>query len=258
MHDMSDRDLTAETREEQTKPVPRRLRRREALGAAFGGITAGAAGVYGLRAGGEATGRGPLPPGVEDAQAASSELTVADCVLSPEQTEGPYYVAGEPTRRDITEDRRGTPLILDLKLIDAGSCSPLKGASVEVWHADAAGEYSGFGSETEENFLRGGQRTDRKGGVRFTTIYPGWYTGRTTHIHVKVHVSGSTVYTGQFYFPDRVSAQVYGKGAYAARGEKDMANSEDGIYASELRMSMRDRRDGRRGFVGRLTLGVET
>ena len=125
------------------------------------------------------------------------------CVLAPEQTEGPYYVAGEKLRRDITEGRPGAPLLLRLRVVDASTCKPIKGAAVDIWHCDALGVYSGFGSGSgNRTFMRGVQKTDATGLARFRTVWPGWYQGRTVHIHVKVHVGGNVVHTGQLYFPD--------------------------------------------------------
>jgi len=108
------------------------------------------------------------------------------CVLTPEQTEGPYYIAGEKRRRNITEGRPGVPLLLRLKVVDASTCRPIVGAAVDIWHADALGVYSGFGAgRKNRTAMRGVQRTDRTGLARFRSVYPGWYQGRTVHIHVK-------------------------------------------------------------------------
>src|SRR5438093_198644 len=90
------------------------------------------------------------------------------CVLTPEQTEGPYYIAGEKYRRDITEGRPGLPLLLRLRVVDASTCRPIKGAAVDIWHADALGVYSGFGSGSgNRTFMRGIQKTDANGLARF-------------------------------------------------------------------------------------------
>jgi protocatechuate 3,4-dioxygenase beta subunit len=211
------------------------LRRREAL-VAIGGLAAGA--IWQLS-------RGPV---------GSSAAT--SCVLSREVTEGPYYIANHLTFRDITEGRPGVPLVLRLTVQDAGTCKPIGGADVEIWHADAGGEYS-LGSE---RFLRGHQRSGADGRVRFDTIYPGWYRGRTPHIHLKVHVGGSVVHTGQLFFPDSVSAAVYRTSAYRAHGEADTTNSRDSIYASaggsRARLRVRKRAGGK-GYVGAIALGVK-
>ncbi len=103
------------------------------------------------------------------------------CVLTPEQTEGPYYIAGEKYRRNITDGRPGVPLSLRLRVVDASTCKPIAGAAVDIWHADALGVYSGFGSgATSRTFMRGIQKTDANGLARFHTVYPGWYQGQCT------------------------------------------------------------------------------
>jgi protocatechuate 3,4-dioxygenase beta subunit len=216
----------------------RKLSRRGAL-SAVGGLGVGA--FVAACGGGSAT---------TDADAASS------CVLSPEVTEGPYYVDGALTRRDVTEGRPGVPLELRLAVQNAATCKPIAGANVEIWHADAGGGYSGVDGDTAD-WLRGNQRAGASGAVRFATIYPGWYPGRTPHIHLKVHVGGDVVHTGQVFFPDAVSAVVYMRSAYRAHGPADMRNASDNIYAqaggsrARLRMSRRGN-----GYLGRATLGV--
>ena len=157
---------------------------------------------------------------------------------------GPYYIANEKIRRDITERRPGTPLALRLKVVDTSTCGPIKGATVEIWHCDAGGLYSGFvnasagggggGSQPTDKrtFLRGGQRSDATGTARFKTIYPGWYRGRTVHIHVKVHVDGNVVHTGQLYFPDKLTDTVYRSAPYSRRPGRDTRNANDSIYGA--------------------------
>ena len=114
-------------------------------------------------------------------------------------------------------------------------------------------------TRTNNTFLRGQQRSDKDGKVEFKTIYPGWYMGRTPHIHCKVHVNGSTVHTGQFFFDESVSAKVYSKGVYASRGTQDTTNAEDGIFAgsqgrSTLKVSRRRNKKGKKvdGYLGKL------
>src|SRR4051794_8293062 len=135
------------------------LRRREAL-AALGGLA------------GVAFWRGAHSALAADAQADAAAV----CFLQPEVTEGPYWIANDLTRRDVTEGKRGTPLALHITALDS-DCKPIKGADIEIWHADASGDYS-LGSK---RFLRGHQRSDSRGQVLFDTIYPGWYRGRTPH-----------------------------------------------------------------------------
>jgi protocatechuate 3,4-dioxygenase beta subunit len=129
---------------------------------------------------------------------------------------------------------------------------------VEIWHADASGAYSGVNGSSA-TWLRGHQKTNAKGGVRFDTIYPGWYRGRTPHIHLKVHVGGQVIHTGQVFFPDRISAAVYRTSPYRGHGQADTTNPSDNIYAQAGGSRARLRMIGRpsaRGYTGRATLGV--
>lgn len=228
--------------------MPRRrlLRRREALVALGGGL--GAAWI--------ATRAGGVPGGLGGARPAAA---AARCVLSPEQTAGPFYSPGEPVREDITEGRPGVPLTLRLRVRDATTCRRVRAATVEIWHCDANGDYSGFSAGTEAaSFLRGAQTADRAGRVRFRTIYPGWYPGRAVHVHVKVHLGGRMVHTGQLYFDDAVSDRVYTRPPYAGRGTRDTTNARDGIFARGGAQSMLDLRRARGGYRGRITLVVQT
>jgi protocatechuate 3,4-dioxygenase beta subunit len=219
---------------------PVTLRRRDALAAAASGL-----GVLWTASCGGSGG------------AAAAERTSASCTLTRELTEGPYWIDTNLARRDITEDRDGVPLRLVLSVQDAGTCRALAGADVEIWHADADGEYSGFdgGAQTATRYLRGHQKTGAKGRAVFDTIYPGWHRGRTPHIHLKVHVAGNEVHTGQLFFRDSVSAVVYETRHYRTRGEAETSNAEDGIYEAASRLALRRRRAG--GYLGRMTLNVE-
>jgi protocatechuate 3,4-dioxygenase beta subunit len=218
------------------------LSRREAIA---GAAAAGAgAGLFVL-----------LRGGPDDADSAPS--AAPSCVLAPEQTEGPYYVDNHLIRRDIRDGKKGVPLSLRLQVLNASTCKPIAGATVEVWHCDAAGAYSGFNAPGK--FCRGGQRSNSTGWVTFKTIYPGWYQGRTTHIHVKVHVGGQEVHTGQLYFADATTAAIYrSRSPYKARGQKDTPNSADMVFGSGGRKSMLRLAKSGSGYVGRLALGVRT
>jgi protocatechuate 3,4-dioxygenase beta subunit len=169
----------------------------------------------------------------------STGLTPADfeglgpCTLTPEQTEGPFYADLDMMRRDITESHPGHPLRLGIRVVDS-RCEPVPGALVDVWHCDVEGDYSAYadGSGGDDagpgtTFLRGTQRTDDEGIAEFRTIYPGWYTGRAVHIHMKVHVGDKTVLTSQLYLPDDVTDRVHAQTPYAAHGVRDTRNNED-------------------------------
>jgi protocatechuate 3,4-dioxygenase beta subunit len=185
------------------------------------------------------------------------ETGAVQCVLTPELTEGPYYIAGEKLRRDIREGHPGTLLALHLTLLNAATCAPIKGAAVDIWHADAAGNYSGFGSDTSSRtFLRGIQKTDQNGLALFTTIYPGWYQGRAVHIHVKVHVGGSVVHTGQLFFPDTLTQEVYKAAPYASRGNPSTTDAQDSIYVNGGKRGLLALKKNGAGYIGTIAMGV--
>jgi protocatechuate 3,4-dioxygenase beta subunit len=181
------------------------------------------------------------------------------CVLAPEQTEGPYYLEGDKVRRNITEGKPGVPLTLQLKAVDASTCEPIKGATVDIWHCDAGGVYSGVQQAVGRTFLRGVQKTNAQGIASFQTVYPGWYQGRTVHIHVKVHLAGNVVHTGQLYFPDAVTDAVYKRAPYSNRPGRDTRNAVDNIYRNGGKRSalrLRKKTKGA-GYVGAVTMGVQ-
>lgn len=159
------------------------------------------------------------------------------CVLTPQLQEGPYYFDPKLQRSDIRDGHRGAPLRLLLQVVDAAGCGPLSGVRVDVWHCDAVGFYSGYegqgddeaASTVGQTFLRGVQVTDGNGLVTFDTIYPGWYHGRTTHIHFKVGVGEGKVATSQLFFPDALSEFIYENvSPYAERNAaRDTINATD-------------------------------
>lgn len=247
---------------------------------------------------GAATATPPPAPTVTSAPAAVTPM----CVLTVEQTEGPYYIDVGLIRSDITEGKEGLPLRLDLTVLNATSCQPIPNATVEVWHCDAAGDYSGFsgalpdalgeppGSDSgnappgrpgpgggpppggpppgggpqvrnaptnDMVFLRGGQVSDAAGRVTFQTIYPGWYRGRTVHIHLKVHVSGQEVHTSQLYFDDAVSNLVFAQSPYAEHAGRDTTNATDNIFQSGGQQGLVALSQSDAGYTGSLTLGVQ-
>lgn len=143
-------------------------------------------------------------------------------------------------------------------VVDVATCRPIKGAAVDVWHCDARGVYSGTsvqGAE-DERFLRGVQRTDAKGVALLRTIYPGWYPGRTVHIHVLVHLGGNVVHTGQLYFADAVTDAVYKRRPYASRPNRDPRNPGDSIYRNDGKHSTLKLVRSGSGYVGSITMGV--
>lgn len=157
------------------------------------------------------------------------------CVLTPEGTEGPFYLDTDLVRSELSEGRPGVSLRLSTRVLDAATCAPVPDAVVDVWHADATGIYSGVAREgTEgEHFLRGIQLTDEDGTVEFDTLYPGWYDRRTPHIHVKVHIDGDVVYTGQLYFAQELNDAVATVTPYAGRGDSETTNDND-MFSSSI------------------------
>jgi protocatechuate 3,4-dioxygenase beta subunit len=225
-----------------TEPL---LTRRSSL-LRLGGFLAAAVGAGAWKAA-ESDGAGP-------AAVASGAVS---CVLTPEQTEGPYYISGEKLRRNITEGRPGTPLWLRATVVDASTCKPIKGAVVDVWHADASGVYSGFGGGAgNRTFMRGLQRTNGKGLALFRTFYPGWYPGRTVHIHVKVHLGGNVVHTGQLYFPEVVTDAVYRKAPYSARPNRTTRNADDAVFRNGGSRSLMRLRKRGGAYDAAITMGV--
>lgn len=178
------------------------------------------------------------------------------CVLTPEMTEGPFYLDINKVRADITEGRPGTPLALSLKVVSAATCKPIPEAAVDIWHTDAAGSYSGV-QGVAGIFMRGTQRSDTNGLVEFKTVYPGWYNGRTVHIHVMVHVGGNIVHTGQLFFDDAVTDEVYKAAPYNKRGQRDQRNANDGIYQGGGQASTLKPTKSGSGYTGVMTMGVQ-
>ncbi len=225
---------------------------------------------------------------------ASAELFegAATCAVTPELTEGPYYLDVDSIRSDIREDREGTSLRLAVRVRDAGSCEPIENAVVEIWHCDALGLYSGFESAStgdggppgggppgdgprgdgppggargsqgggggreptdEKTYLRGVQVTNADGIVEFTTIYPGWYRGRTVHIHAKVHLDRKTVLTTQLFFDEEVTSAVFKADPYGEDTGRDTFNDSDGIFEEELILTSSKEGDG---YLGVMTFDV--
>ncbi len=177
-----------------------------------------------------------VQPSLLKAEAAGAGLIAANvCMLSKEVTEGPFYVDPKLIRSDITEGVAGTPLALRLQVVNE-DCTPIVGARVDVWHCDADGAYSGVQNlgggpdTTGQTYLRGTQMTDAAGIATFQTIYPGWYRGRTVHVHYKVILADNAVLTSQIFFDEAISDEVYSYGAaYVVHGPFVIGNADDGI-----------------------------
>jgi protocatechuate 3,4-dioxygenase beta subunit len=236
----------------------KRLNRREAL-AGIGSVSLGAL----LAAcGGDDSEQPPATAEVETTTGATTTVEPqggggdlasmfdesAACTLTPEETEGPFYIDADAIRSDIREDREGTTLRLGVRVRDAETCEPIRNAVVDIWHCDAGGAYSGVQGDSER-FLRGAQVTDRDGIVEFTTIYPGWYPGRTVHIHAKVHLDSATALTTQVYFDEEITSAVYENAPYASRTGRDTFNENDGIFNEALLIDVSSDGDGYLGLA---------
>ena len=213
---------------EEDGPVERLLSRREVV------VLLGATGVVWLMS-------GSLSP-----TWAVAGMNGPSCVVRPEQTEGPYFVDERLNRSDIRSDptdgriRPGTPLALTLLVsrLNSGDCQPLQGTQIDIWHCDAQGVYSdvqdpGFNT-IGQKFLRGYQITDLRGEARFVTVYPGWYPGRTVHIHFKIRTAPgaqrSFEFTSQLYFDDVLTDRVHATAPYNTTGPRTARNQHDWIF----------------------------
>jgi protocatechuate 3,4-dioxygenase beta subunit len=223
------------------------------------------------------------------------------CVLTTEQEEGPFYVDYDKVRRDITEDKPGVPLQLKIALVNAKTCSPLANAALDIWHCDAMGVYSaftdvkmgpppgggggpggrppmgpppeGFGPPPgmgnhraldKTRFLRGIQATDGSGIAQFQTIYPGWYQGRTIHIHLKVHIGGHVAHTGQLFFPEDITERIAKLQPYAKHSDLHRTTqAEDMVFQDEhgapglMTLNRIQPRTDAAGFIATVTLAVD-
>jgi protocatechuate 3,4-dioxygenase beta subunit len=201
--------------------------------------------------------------------AADAAATCAS--LTPSKTIGPYFVEEKLNRSDIRTDpstgaiTAGVPLVLNLALVNEDSgCEPLAGAQVDIWHADPTGKYSDESVEgtSGKKYLRGYQVTGSDGKVAFTTVYPGWYSGRTVHIHVRVRTfdAGGTAtydFLSQLFFDDSLTDTVYRQAPYDTRGARDTRNAADNIYGSDGDTLLLDvSSDGSGGYAGAFTFGL--
>ncbi|MEU4520483.1 protocatechuate dioxygenase [Amycolatopsis sp. NPDC024027] len=224
---------------------------------------------------------------VTDADLTALFTGARTCTLTASTTQGPYYFDADKIRSDIREDKQGTKLRLALQVQDSETCQPIPHAVVEIWHCDAGGLYSGAeaassGAGTpptgtpptgtpptgrppggggadliptdDKRYLRGAQVTNQRGIVEFTTIWPGWYRGRTVHVHVMVHVGNEKTLTTQLMFDEAVNAQVLATQPYAQRTGRDTFNDDDSIYRPSMLLKVTRARDG---YVGCIVLNAD-
>ena len=203
-----------------------------------------------------------------------AQTVLPACLVTPAQTEGPYFVDEKLNRSDIRSDpsdksvRPGVPLRLTLAVynVAAGACDPVPGAIVDLWHCDALGAYSDVNDPGEggdmrgRKFLRGYQVTNAQGKVEFQTIYPGWYRGRAVHIHFKVRSNPASgagrEFTSQLYFEEATTDRAHAQAPYARKGRRDTSNNEDGLYRrGGANLLLRLAREGQ-GYAGAFTIGL--
>ena len=235
--------------DDDDRPIGRFLTRREVL-ALMGSVSVAAAVAACAPGSSSATGTASTAgssvaasatSGSASATADAAASAIPTCVVVPELTEGPYYVDTNLERSDIrpnTDDgavSEGATLELAwvVSQVDGNACVPLEGVIVDVWHCDALGVYSGVQGNGGD-FLRGVQRTDANGRAAFTTVYPGWYSGRAVHIHFKIRTDPDAdagfEATSQLFFDDAISEAVFTTGVYAEKGAQDVQNDQDGIF----------------------------
>lgn len=248
------------------------LKRREILGFLGGATAVSLIGCFrGQSASGQPTQALAVSPQSSTSAAVAATPT---CVVKPQQTEGPYFVDEKLNRADIRSDpsngsvKQGVPLrlILHVSAIAGRSCQPLAGATVDIWHCDATGAYSDVadrGSSTVgQKFLRGYQVTDAQGTAEFVTIYPGWYPGRTVHIHFKIRTHSASQqdyeFTSQQYFDDSITDQVHAHAPYADQGQRTTRNDRDGIFQEGGDQLMLQLTPEGTGYTGRFSLGLES
>jgi len=174
----------------------------------------------------------------------AADVTNGVCTLTCAQTLGPCYYSATSIREDITEGRGGLPTRLSFLIVNADTCQPVTNASIDIWHTDATGIYSApintmcTGSDLAARsmtFCRGVQYTDSSGWAHFNTVFPGWYSSRTTHIHATVRVGNTAMVTTHFYFDDALTDSIYqGYAPYSARPNRDTKNTTDNILGGSL------------------------
>jgi protocatechuate 3,4-dioxygenase beta subunit len=260
----------------EQKEGKRRITRRQALGLMGGAALAAAVGCGDDEPSSTATpsatrtSAGTTPARTTAAPAATATAEPVACIVTPELTEGPYFVDERLNRADIRSDpttgevSEGVPLQLALTVlqVQGSSCTPISGAAVDMWHCDALGVYSdvsgaGQTDTTGQKFLRGYQLTDSNGRVQFQTIFPGWYRGRTPHIHFKVRTDpdaqAGSEFTSQLFFSESTTAAVYSQAPYNTKGQADTTNSTDGIFREEMVLALNQQGGG---YAGSYHVGV--
>ena len=189
-----------------------------------------------------------------------------NCIITPQLTAGPYFVDEHLNRSNIVGVQPGLPLRLNIKVYNANNsaCAPLPGVHVDLWHSNGAGIYSDVANlgSAGKTFLRGYQVTDTDGMVSFNTIYPGWYKGRTPHIHLKTRMFNATgnqtlEASTQFFFDDAITDDVYAKNSpYNTRGARHIRNPEDYFYGGKTSLLVPLKGSATSGYTGAISIGI--
>ena len=166
----------------------------------------------------------------------------AACKVYPSQTLGPCYAQMPVTREDISDGLGGLPMRLSFLVVKSDGCTPVPNASVDIWHSGSQGIYSAYATGTvcnpggenvmKDMFCRGVQLTNEQGRADFNTVFPGWYRGRTLHIHFTLRLNNQAEVTSQIYFDDTLADEILAQGDYKARGKRDTTNTSDSIFRS--------------------------
>lgn len=193
------------------------------------------------------------------------------CVVTPEQTEGPYFVDEKLMRSDIRFDptdgsiQEGTLLTLTINVFKTGAsaCMPIKDAIVDIWHCNAEGVYSDAKDRSFDTrgrkFLRGYRLTDEQGAVKFFTVYPGWYDGRAVHIHFKIRakeLGRDYEFTSQLYFDEQLNDTIFAQPPYAGKVVRRINNSNDRIYEDGGRQLMLKPAKTADGYIAHFDVGL--
>lgn len=195
---------------------------------------------------------------------AATLVTECNDPITPPVPEGPFYKDEKLNRFDITETKKGVPVEYVFKVEDE-HCKPIAGAIVDIWQCDNEGIYSDFKHENTENktWLRGYRVTDKNGMCRFKSIFPGWYNGRITHLHGKVHVNNKTVLTTNFFFPKemeneiyKTNAALYPKGINPISLEKDIELRVDKDAKRHDILLMKLEKDGKGNIIASYTIAL--
>lgn len=239
----------------------------EMLGLAGAAFVVGCGGEAPAATGGTTTTAGTGGTGTTSS---TGTTDTGGCTAIPDETAGPYPdktgMLNDDAfyRKDVTEGKPGLPLSVTFTVVNVNAgCAPVTDAAVEIWHCDKDGVYSEYtgqpGVSTDESsttFMRGLQKTDASGQVTFDTIYPGWYAGRVTHIHVEIYIGGASVKTTQMAFPDDLTAKVYATSLYT-KGQSPMTNAADMVFSDgDAHQLATLTGDTTNGYAATLTLGI--